>query len=100
VSNPEVGTSSTFFIFLAVAFGFLSFKMKLPLLWTSLIFVPLLFGGIYLGHLFPLTPEIFPAFFAENPVIMWSVLLVIYAFFASILPVWSLLQPRDYLSSF
>jgi carbon starvation protein len=31
---------------------------------------------------------------------MWNVILIIYAFIAAISPVWVLLQPRDYLSSF
>lgn len=30
----------------------------------------------------------------------WIVVLLIYAFFASVLPVWLLLQPRDYINSF
>jgi carbon starvation protein len=38
-------------------------------------------------------PEVAPA------VIGWSVILLIYAFLASVLPVWSLLQPRDFLNS-
>ncbi len=100
VTNPEVGTSSTLFIFLALAFGMFSYKMKLPLFWTSLIFVPLLFGGIFFGHQFPMDDHILPAFFNENPGKWWNVILILYAFFAAILPVWLLLQPRDYLSSF
>lgn len=100
VTNPEVGTSSTLFIFLALVFGILSFRMKLPLLWTSLIFVPILFLGIYWGHVFPLDEHVLPSFFNQNPGRWWNVILIIYAFFAAILPVWLLLQPRDYLSSF
>ncbi len=100
VTNPEVGTSSSLFIFLALIFGMLSYRMKMPLLWTSLIFVPLLFFGIYFGHLFPLDGNILPAFFMKNPGMSWNVILIVYAFFAAILPVWFLLQPRDYLSSF
>jgi carbon starvation protein CstA len=30
----------------------------------------------------------------------WIILLAIYSFLASVLPVWLLLQPRDYLESF
>lgn len=30
----------------------------------------------------------------------WIVVLLVYAFFASVLPVWLLLQPRDYINSF
>jgi carbon starvation protein len=38
-------------------------------------------------------PETAPALFG------WSLILLIYAFLASVLPVWSLLQPRDFLNS-
>ena len=34
-----------------------------------------------------------------NPTIAWTVLLMIYCFFASVLPVWVLLQPRDFVNS-
>lgn len=36
---------------------------------------------------------------AVNPVVFWTVILMIYCFFASVLPVWLLLQPRDYINS-
>ena len=31
---------------------------------------------------------------------LWTVVLLIYCFFASTMPVWLLLQPRDYLNSY
>lgn len=34
-----------------------------------------------------------------TPVVVWSLLLFVYCFFASVLPVWVLLQPRDYINS-
>ncbi len=34
-----------------------------------------------------------------TPVVIWSVLLFAYCFLASVLPVWVLLQPRDYINS-
>lgn len=99
-NNPEVGSSSLFFILLAVMFGLLTYRLKVSLLWSSVIFVPLLFFGVYFGHLIPFDVTRLPAVFANSPGRFWSVFLIIYAFFAAILPVWSLLQPRDYLSSF
>ncbi|NQU45117.1 carbon starvation protein A [bacterium] len=33
-----------------------------------------------------------------SPVLMWTVILLIYAAIASVLPVWRLLQPRDYIN--
>ena len=34
-----------------------------------------------------------------NPVVIWTVALLGYCFVASVLPVWVLLQPRDYINS-
>lgn len=100
VEHPEVATSSTFFIFLAVAMGLTLYRLKIPLLWASLIFVPLVFAGIWFGHLFPMGQDVMPAYFSAHPGRAWSIVLIAYAFIAASAPVWILLQPRDYLSSF
>ncbi|MDR0869178.1 MAG: carbon starvation protein A [Planctomycetaceae bacterium] len=34
-----------------------------------------------------------------NPIMLWTWVLFIYCYFASVLPVWLLLQPRDYVNS-
>ncbi len=34
-----------------------------------------------------------------NAVVVWTLLLLVYCFFASVLPVWVLLQPRDFINS-
>jgi carbon starvation protein len=34
-----------------------------------------------------------------NPIVVWTCILMIYCFFASVLPVWLLLQPRDFVNS-
>ena len=100
VSHGEVATSSTFFIFLAMVFGIVLYKMKMPLMQASLIFVPLVFVGVWIGHELPLETSILPSMFQSNPGRFWNIILIIYAFIAAISPVWVLLQPRDYLSSF
>jgi carbon starvation protein len=100
VSHGEVATSSTIFIFLAILFGIVLYKFNVPLLRASLLFVPLVFVGVFIGHSAPLDADIFPAVFQSNPGRTWNVVLIIYAFVAAISPVWVLLQPRDYLSSF
>ncbi len=100
VAHGEVATSSTFFIFLALVFGLVLYKLKIPLVWASLVFVPLVFVGVWIGHAFPLDTMSLPAVFQENPGRFWNLILIVYAFIAAISPVWVLLQPRDYLSSF
>lgn len=100
VSHGEVATSSTLFLFLAIIFGLTLYKFKVPLFRASLVFVPLIFVGVWIGYEFPLDSSVLPAFIQANPGRFWNIILIIYAFVAAISPVWALLQPRDYLSSF
>ncbi|MDH7500633.1 MAG: carbon starvation CstA family protein, partial [candidate division NC10 bacterium] len=99
VMNEGVATSSVLYIGLAIAFGFSIYRLKIPTLWGSLIFVPLVFLGAWLGEYIPF-PAGFFHFFGISPGKGWDILLVIYCYVASITPVWILLQPRDYLSSY
>lgn len=50
---------------------------------------------IILGAYVPVT---LPAVLGISPVGIWSIILLIYAFIASVLPVGTLLQPRDYIN--
>ncbi len=85
-----VATSAVIYILLAVLFGILVYNFGLSLKWTTVIFVALVYGAVYVGQLFPvhLSPN------------TWNVILLLYVAIASVTPVWILLQPRDYLSSF
>jgi carbon starvation protein len=96
--NGGVASSSTMYIALALLLGFLAYRRGLPLGKLSLVFVPLVFASIWLGQQMPMGQ---PAALAHgDPKTTWSVILLGYCFVASITPVWALLQPRDYLSSF
>jgi carbon starvation protein len=94
-----VATASLLYIALAVVFGVAVYRWKLRLLWASLIFVPLVFLALWVGQLFPLSADKVPAIFGTARG-TWDVVLVGYCFLASVLPVWLLLQPRDYLSAY
>lgn len=94
-----VATASLLYIILAVAFGALTYRFRLPTWLGTVVFVPLVFIGLWLGRLFPITADRLPVFL-ESSKDTWALVLLIYCFVASILPVWMLLQPRDYLSSF
>ncbi len=94
--NGGVASSSLIFIALAVLFGLWIYRLRLPMLLGSVIFVPLVFLAIYGGQQIPISV---PAV-AGSPVTTWSLLLIAYCYVASVTPVWALLQPRDYLSSF
>ena len=94
-----VATASVFYILLAAIFGHMLYMWKMPLRKATLLAVPLVFGGIWLGMKFPLSASMVPAFLGSDKY-FWSLGLLIYCLAASVLPVWALLQPRDYLSSF
>jgi len=99
VSSPEVATASILFISIAPIFGILVGKKILTLLEGSLIFVPLLFFCIWLGTIMPL--DLAAIFGSETLAAnVWIIALLYYAFCASVIPVWILLQPRDYLNSY
>jgi len=100
VEDGGVATSSLLFIVLAIGFGTSIYRLKLGILRASLIFVPLVFFSIWLGQQIPIQQEAISRVTGWDPKRVWSILLIIYCFFASTLPVWFLLQPRDYLSSF
>lgn len=93
----SVATASIIYIFLALAFGLLTSRTKLNLKAGSLIFVPLVFVALFVSqavHTYISVPV------GGSPTGTWSLILLAYCFTASVLPVWMLLQPRDYLSSF
>jgi carbon starvation protein len=95
-----VATSSLIFIALAIAFGLAINKMKIPLLRASLLFVPLVFLAVWAGQKLPISADLIPEIIAGEPKKTWALILILYCFVASTTPVWILLQPRDYLSSY
>jgi len=99
-NDGGVATSSLMFIGLAVLFGLSINKFKIPLLWASLLFVPLVFFAVWAGQKVPISAEMVPQIFAGEPKKTWALVLIVYCFLASTTPVWILLQPRDYLSSY
>jgi carbon starvation protein len=100
IENGGVATSSILFIFLAVGFGLFIYRLKISLLYSSLIFVPLVFLAVWLGQIIPISADHIPAIIAGDHAKTWCLILLVYCFVASTTPVWILLQPRDYLSSF
>jgi carbon starvation protein len=88
--NPAAASASILFILLAIGFGQVLHRMKLPLWASTLVGVILLFLCVWIGLEVPVQ--------AGNGLWIW--LLMGYIFIASITPVWALLQPRDYLNSF
>lgn len=83
---------------LVVAFiiGQCIYRFRMNLFWVSLIGVIALYTLIYLGPVYPLAiPEDMMGLPTNA---WWIILLFVYAAIASMLPVWMLLQPRDYIN--
>lgn len=100
IEDGGVATSSLMFIALAVFFGLSIYRLKAPVLWSSLVFVPLVFVAVWAGQKLPIAPDKMPVLVGADPAKTWALILIAYCFLASTTPVWILLQPRDYLSSF
>ncbi len=104
----------------AVVVGLLIYRTAVGILWPSLAALLVLYVLIWLGQYAPFAlPDVFG--FAPSDLQLqaaqgdvavaaeaarvdgvragWVIVLFIYAFFASVLPVWVLLQPRDYVNS-
>ncbi|MDG2420534.1 MAG: carbon starvation protein A [Gammaproteobacteria bacterium] len=79
----------------AIAVGVL-IRRKVNLLAVSIIGVVFLYATIYVGSVMPLELPIGIPGLGEHG--DWIIILYIYAAIASMLPVWLLLQPRDYIN--
>ncbi|PSQ41929.1 carbon starvation protein A, partial [Halobacteriales archaeon SW_5_68_122] len=125
---PQVTTASTIYIALALAFGAYLYQLNGPFLPGTVVFVAGVFAGVYVGIQYPfaLFPAVGDAAYPTGTIVLsdvlglgggqwlpgssavamnpnraaWVPMVMVYAGVASALPVWVLLQPRDYLSSF
>jgi len=100
IATLFVSTPSSIFpinvqIAVAMTIGWLIYRRRIPILIPSLVGYAVLLVAIFYGESFV---ELFPAI-REIPVLTWVWVLLLYSFVASVLPVWLLLQPRDYLNS-
>ena len=119
---PEVTTASFVYVLLALAFGVYLYQLNGPFIPGTVLFVAGVFAGVWLGIQYPFaifelagdashpagtfvlfesTGSWFPGAAAlGGNTAAWVPVIMVYGAIASALPVWVLLQPRDYLSSF
>ncbi|MDR2868854.1 MAG: carbon starvation protein A [Deferribacteraceae bacterium] len=90
VANASVATTSICFIIAALLLGALLQKLKLTGYISAAVAIGFLVVCIAIGLNFPL-------FMAKG---FWLYFVFAYIFVASVMPVWMLLQPRDYLNAF
>lgn len=89
-ANGSVAMTSVLFITAAVGLGMLLKFGRLPKWANTVIAIGLLVGCVALGLACPI-------YFSTG---FWHIFVFIYIAIASIVPVWALLQPRDYLNSY
>ncbi len=90
-TNASVAMVSLLFIAVAIVFGFAVYRRHTSMLVSSILGVAAIVACMAIGMNFH------PLYFSTTT---WMWLIGLYITVASVTPVWILLQPRDYLSSF
>ena len=90
-AHPEAVIPSFSLVVIAIGIGLLVYRRRLSLSWATLGGLVLMMAMLVVGVRLPVTGVAHAT---------WVVVLLLYALVASVLPVWLLLQPRDYLNSF
>jgi carbon starvation protein len=87
-----VAMASILYLLLAVAMGLVNRWLAPPLWLQTIVFVPATFAAVWAGtHL--------STIFVLD-VKTWAILILVYCFVVSLVPVWAMLQPRGYLGGF
>ena len=87
-----VAAASIFYLLLAVVMGLVQKFFNPPLWLVTVVFVPATFFMVWLGT------QVSAYFILDAK--WWALLILAYCCVASMVPVWSLLQPRGYLGGF
>jgi carbon starvation protein len=87
-----VALASCLYLLLSVVMGVVDRWIKPPLWLITIVFVPATLGVVWLGTQYS-TLLVLPGR-------TWGILILVYCFAASLVPVWALLQPRGYLGGF
>ena len=102
-SYPASVMPSVVSIPLAMILGMLTYRYGVSLVVSSLLAVVILGITVVLSAASPVffiaMPDLTHIHATLNPTMNWTWALFVYCFFASVLPVWFLLQPRDYVNS-
>jgi carbon starvation protein len=90
VKEPRIILPSLGLIPVAMLVGYFLYHLRINSVLATIFGLVALTGLILLGNALPI----------NGSITLWLLILFIYCYFASVLPVNILLQPRDYLSSF
>lgn len=96
ISTPTAVIPTWGAIIVALLVGVAVYRMRWPLIPVTIVGVVALYALIVVGDSVPVVlPE---SFLGMSPATVWILALFIYGAIASLLPVWVLLQPRDYIN--
>ncbi len=96
ISTPTAVIPTWGAIVVALLVGVAVYRLRWPLLPITIVGVVALYALIVLGNQVPVVlPE---STLGMSPATFWIVALFVYGAIASLLPVWVLLQPRDYIN--
>ncbi len=90
---PGAATLAVIFMPLALMFGIMVYRMGVDLTKATILMLILIALGFYYAYKIPL-------YLGGDSYHWWLIILATYAFIAASLPVWYLLQPRDYLNAY
>jgi carbon starvation protein len=94
-SDPAVAFAAVLYMGLALVFGIVVYRFHVSLKLSTVVLLPVILGACWFAHAYPWVTT--PFIFSSDE---WRWILVGYIILASLLPVWLLLQPRDYLASY
>jgi carbon starvation protein len=94
-NDPAVAFAAVLYMGLALVFGIVVYRFQVPLRLSTVVMLPVVLGACWFAHAYPWVTA--PFIFSSGE---WRWILVGYIILASLLPVWLLLQPRDYLASY
>ncbi|MCX4338083.1 MAG: carbon starvation protein A [Lachnospiraceae bacterium] len=90
-TNASVAMVSLLFIMIAIAFGFMVYRRNASMAVSTIL------GVVAIAICMAIGMNFHPIYLTTKT---WMIIVGIYIAVASVTPVWILLQPRDYLSSF
>jgi carbon starvation protein len=98
VSQPESVIPINIQIIVALVIGWLVYKRQAKLLVPSLVALAVLYAFVLVGAKYPVD-FVAMGYDKHTVEVGWIFFLFVYSAIASLLPVWLLLQPRDYINS-
>ncbi|MEN6510777.1 MAG: carbon starvation protein A [Chloroherpetonaceae bacterium] len=90
IEEPVIAFPTIALIVIAILFGLMIYRFKINVAISTIFALVALGLSVWFG--------------LSHPIIMsyqsWLIIIILYSFLASIIPVWILLQPRDYISMY